>query len=79
MCTACFERAPIGGAEIQVGVLFADVRGYTTLIVSESVYALVGDRFPGANLVELNLKGKSEPVAAHVIEIAARDPVTARG
>lgn len=49
------------------------------LIVSESVYAVVGDSFPGADLVELNLKGKSEPVAAHVIEIAAREPATATG
>jgi|SRR5215207_9268135 len=28
MCTAGFERAPVVGAEIEVGVLFADVRGY---------------------------------------------------
>jgi adenylate cyclase len=197
MCTACFERAPVGGAELDVGVLFADVRSYTSLvesaspeeaaallapfyraardvlmrndavidklvgdevmalfiplfiaedpikkmvdagielleqtealglevgagadfgvayvgnvgeeevkdftalgdvvntasrlqahadpgqlIVSESVYAVVGDRFPGADLVELNLKGKSEPVAAHVLEIATREPATASG
>jgi adenylate cyclase len=197
MCTACFERAPVGGAELDVGVLFADLRGYTSLvesaspeeaaallapfyraardvlmrndavidklvgdevmalfiplfiaedpikkmvdagielleqtealglevgagadfgvayvgnvgeeevkdftalgdvvntasrlqahadpgqlIVSESVYAVVGDRFPGAELVELNLKGKSEPVAAHVLEIATREPATASG
>ena len=49
------------------------------LILSESVYALVGDSFPDAALVELNLKGKSEPVAAHVLEIAAREPATATG
>jgi adenylate cyclase len=197
MCTACFERAPVGGAELEVGVLFADLRGYTSLvesaspeeaaallapfyraardvlmrndavidklvgdevmalfiplfipedpikkmvdagielleqtaalglevgagadfgvayvgnvgeeevkdftalgdvvntasrlqaqadpgqlILSESVYALVGDSFPGAALVELNLKGKSEPVTAHVLEIAAREPATATG
>jgi adenylate cyclase len=36
MCTACFERAPVGGAELDVGVLFADVRGYTTLVESAS-------------------------------------------
>jgi adenylate cyclase len=36
MCTACFERAPVGGAEIEVGVLFADVRGYTALVESAS-------------------------------------------
>jgi len=36
MCTACFERAPVGGAELDVGVLFADVRGYTSLVESAS-------------------------------------------
>jgi adenylate cyclase len=36
MCTACFERAPVGGAEIEVGVLFADARGYTALVESVS-------------------------------------------
>jgi adenylate cyclase len=197
MCTACFERAPVGGAELKLGVLFADVRSYTSLvqsaspeeaaallapfyraardvlmrndavidklvgdevmalfiplfigedpikkmvdagielleqtdalglevgagadfglayvgnvgeeevkdftalgdvvntasrlqaqadpgqlIVSESVYAVVGDRFPGADLLELNLKGKSEPVAAHVLEVARREPATPSG
>jgi adenylate cyclase len=29
-CNVCFERAPIGGAEVPTGVLFADIRGYTT-------------------------------------------------
>jgi adenylate cyclase len=36
MCTACFERAPVGGEEIEVGVLFADVRGYTARVESAS-------------------------------------------
>jgi adenylate cyclase len=31
MCTSCFERAPLGGSELEIGVLFADVRGFTTL------------------------------------------------
>lgn len=30
-CRGCFEAAPIGGAEAEIGVLFADVRGYTSL------------------------------------------------
>lgn len=29
-CQRCFEQAPIGCREMEVGVLFADVRGYTT-------------------------------------------------
>jgi adenylate cyclase len=197
MCTACFERAPVGGAELDVGVLFADVRGYTSLvesaspegaaallapfyraardvlmrndavidklvgdevmalfiplfigedpikkmvdagielvqqtaalglevgagadfgvayvgnvgeeevkdftalgdvvntasrlqaqadpgqlIVSESVYEAVRDRFPTLEPVKLELKGKAEPVPAYVIDAAAREPATATG
>jgi adenylate cyclase len=37
MCTACFEKAPVGGGEVEIGVFFADVRGYTT--ISERVTA----------------------------------------
>jgi adenylate cyclase len=192
MCNSCFERAPVGGSEIEIGVLFADVRGYTSLVegsspaetaellapfyksardtllrqdavidklvgdevmalfiplfagddaiekmvtaavellretsdlpvgagadfgrafvgnvgeedvkdftalgdvvntaarlqasaepgqllVSESVYEVVGNRFPDANRVELDLKGKTAPVPAHVIQVATREPAT---
>lgn len=31
MCSICFERAPMGGVEMEIGVLFADVRGFTSL------------------------------------------------
>jgi adenylate cyclase len=31
LCNTCFERAPMGGVETEVGVLFADVRGFTSL------------------------------------------------
>jgi adenylate cyclase len=31
LCSTCFEMAPMGGAEMEIGVLFADVRGFTTL------------------------------------------------
>jgi adenylate cyclase len=31
LCAACFEKAPAGGMEMDVGVLFADVRGFTAL------------------------------------------------
>ena len=30
LCDACFEKAPVGGSEIDTGVLFADVRGFTS-------------------------------------------------
>jgi adenylate cyclase len=31
LCSTCFEKAPMGGVEMQVGILFADVRGFTAL------------------------------------------------
>jgi adenylate cyclase len=31
ICNTCFEKAPMGGVEMEVGVLFADVRGFTSL------------------------------------------------
>jgi adenylate cyclase len=31
VCNACFEKAPMGGVEMEIGVLFADVRGFTGL------------------------------------------------
>lgn len=31
LCSSCFEKAPMGGVEMEVGVLFADVRGFTSL------------------------------------------------
>jgi len=34
-CNACFEAAPLGGAEVDVGILFADVRGYTSIAETE--------------------------------------------
>jgi adenylate cyclase len=49
------------------------------LILSETVYEAVRDRFPAAGRVELELKGKSAPVAAHVLEVVAREPATATG
>jgi hypothetical protein len=30
-CNACFERAPMGGQDMELGVFFADVRGFTAL------------------------------------------------
>lgn len=31
LCSRCFEKAPMGGVEMDVGILFADVRGFTSL------------------------------------------------
>jgi adenylate cyclase len=35
LCSTCFEKAPLGGVELEIGVLFADVRGFTSM--SESM------------------------------------------
>jgi adenylate cyclase len=31
LCNTCFEKAPMGGVEMELGVLFADVRGFTSM------------------------------------------------
>lgn len=31
LCNTCFEKAPMGGVDMEVGVLFADLRGFTSL------------------------------------------------
>jgi adenylate cyclase len=50
LCNTCFEKAPMGGVEMEIGVLFADVRGFTSLAESmapNDVAALL-NRFYGA-------------------------------
>jgi adenylate cyclase len=36
LCSKCFEKAPMGGVEMDVGILFADVRGFTSLAEHQS-------------------------------------------
>ena len=36
LCSPCFEKAPMGGVEMEVGILFADVRGFTSLAERQS-------------------------------------------
>lgn len=47
MCRKCFEDAPPGGAEGDIGVLFADVRGFTSLAetITPGKAALLLNRF----------------------------------
>ena len=40
------------------------------LVISERVYTAVEGRYAGASRVELELKGKSEPVPARVVDLA---------
>jgi adenylate cyclase len=47
------------------------------LVMSGPVYEAVADRYPGAEAVELELKGKSAPVAAWVVHVARPMPVPA--
>src|SRR5204863_1384760 len=50
LCNTCFEKAPMGGVEMEIGVLFADVRGFTSLaedMAPDDVAALL-NRFYGA-------------------------------
>jgi len=49
-CRMCFEGAPLGGVELEIAVLFADVRGYTSMaehMQPEQVAALM-NRFYAA-------------------------------
>src|SRR5436190_6089613 len=41
LCAQCFEKAPAGGVEIDVGVLFADARGFAALAERRDPQTLV--------------------------------------
>jgi adenylate cyclase len=42
LCSQCFEKAPMGGIEMEVGVLFADIRGFTSLAEQQSPETTAG-------------------------------------
>jgi adenylate cyclase len=42
LCNTCFEEAPMGGVEMEIGVLFADVRGFTSLAEGMAPEAVAG-------------------------------------
>lgn len=56
LCNSCFERAPLGGSEMEIGVLFADVRGFSSLAETkppEEVADLLGRFYRAATDVLL--------------------------
>jgi adenylate cyclase len=51
LCSRCFELAPMGGQEMEVGILFADIRGFTTLAEGQApdqVASLLNRFYAGA-------------------------------
>ena len=58
ICARCIERAPEGGAVVPVSVLFADVRGYTSLVESLGPHEV-------APLVERFYETSSKALLAH--------------
>jgi adenylate cyclase len=51
LCNTCFEMAPMGGVEMEVGVLFADVRGFTAMseaMTPDEVAAMLGPFYAAA-------------------------------
>ena len=54
LCNTCFEKAPMGGVEMEIGVLFADVRGFTSLaeeMAPEGVAKLLNRFYAAASQV----------------------------
>lgn len=54
LCNTCFERAPMGGVDMEIGVLFADVRGFTALAErapSDAVARLLNRFYAAASTV----------------------------
>ena len=49
-CKWCFEEAPLGGVEREVGIMFADIRGFTTKSegLPPSEAAAIANRFYGS-------------------------------
>ena len=42
LCATCFEKAPLGGVEMEIGVFFADVRGFTSMAEAMDPKGLAG-------------------------------------
>jgi adenylate cyclase len=54
LCNTCFEKAPMGGVDMEIGVLFADIRGFTSLAertASDEVAELLNRFYAAASAV----------------------------
>src|SRR4051812_401391 len=54
LCNTCFEKAPMGGVEMEIGVVFADVRGFTALaegMAPEGVATLLNSFYEAASRI----------------------------
>jgi adenylate cyclase len=60
LCSACFEKAPMGGVSMDVGILFADMRGFTSLAERQSPGEL-------AKLLNRFYAGAVEIICRHAI------------
>ena len=84
-CRRCFEEAPLGGVELEIAVLFADVRGYTSMAermapdrvaaLMNRFYAAATDVLSKQDAVIDKLAG-DQVMALFVPGLATRGPVT---
>ena len=71
LCARCIEHAPEGGAVVPVAVLFADVRGYTSLcerLSAEQVREFVNHFYATASAALLAQEGLLGQVAGDEVE-----------
>ena len=60
LCASCFDKAPVGGQQMNVGVLFADVRAFTSLAERSAPDAL-------ANLLNRFYEAAVDSLCRHAI------------
>src|ERR687887_103776 len=71
ICARCIEHAPEGGAVVPVAVLFADVRGYTSLcerLLAEQVREFVNGFYETASAALLAQEGLLGQIAGDEVE-----------
>src|ERR671934_280666 len=81
ICARCIERAPEGGAIVPVTVLFADVRGYTSLceqLDPDELTDLVQHFYETSSSALLAQEGLLGQIVGDVTNVAARLTASAR-